>query len=103
MGYNVAHNPIGAVPNAPMASAPGKELHPLILSTLEIHGKQVTRDRDRDYVSIFLTLIFWYYYSFSLLCIYPYSAPLWNAQILWLVVFQPQEVAIEQLCYVDIG
>ena len=38
MGYNVARNPIGMVPNAPLASATGKELHPLILSKLVIHG-----------------------------------------------------------------
>ena len=38
---NVARNPIGTVPNAPLASAPGKEFHPPILGTLEIHGGQV--------------------------------------------------------------
>ena len=26
--YNVSRNPIGTVPNAPLASAPSKELHP---------------------------------------------------------------------------
>ena len=41
MGYNVAHNPIGTMPNAPLASAPGKELHPPKLSTVAIHGGQV--------------------------------------------------------------
>ena len=46
MGYNVARNPIGTVPNAPLASAPGKELHLPILSTLAIHGGQVKIDRD---------------------------------------------------------
>ena len=28
MVYNVARNPIGTVPNAPLASDPGKETHP---------------------------------------------------------------------------
>ena len=28
MGYSVAHNKIGTVPNVPLASALGKELHP---------------------------------------------------------------------------
>ena len=45
MGDNVARNPIGMVHNAPLASAPGKELQPLILSTLVIHGGQVKRER----------------------------------------------------------
>ena len=48
MGYNISHNPIGTVPNAPLASAPGKELHPPILSMLAIHGGQVKRERERD-------------------------------------------------------
>ena len=48
MGYNVARNPIGAVPNAPQAYSTGKELHPSILSTLAIHGGQVKRDREID-------------------------------------------------------
>ena len=37
MGYNVARNPIGTVPNALLASDPSKELHPPKLSTIEIH------------------------------------------------------------------
>ena len=41
MGYNVARNPIGTLTNAPIASTPSKELHPPILSTLEIQGGQV--------------------------------------------------------------
>ena len=45
MGYNVAHKPIGTVPNALLASALGNEHHPLILSTLAIHGGQVNRER----------------------------------------------------------
>ena len=45
MGYNVARNPIGMVPNASLASAPGKELQSLIWSTLAIHGGQVKRER----------------------------------------------------------
>ena len=48
MGYNVACNPIGTVPNALLSSAPGKELHPLILITLSIHGVQVVREIERE-------------------------------------------------------
>ena len=48
MGYNVASNPIGAVPNASLASDPGKELHPPILITLLINGGQVKRERERE-------------------------------------------------------
>ena len=44
MGYNVARNSIRTVPNAPLASDTGKELHPPTLSTLEIHGGQVKRE-----------------------------------------------------------
>ena len=51
MGYNVSRNPIGTVPNALLASATGKELHPLILIMLEIHGGQVKRERERDCIS----------------------------------------------------
>ena len=29
------------VPNVPLASTPGKKLHPSILSTLAIHGGQI--------------------------------------------------------------
>ena len=47
MGYNVAPNLIGMVSNAPLASAPGKELHPPVLSTLVIHGGQVKIYRER--------------------------------------------------------
>ena len=42
---NVACNTIGKVPNAPLASTPGKEFHPPILSTLVMHGGQVKRER----------------------------------------------------------
>ena len=45
MVYNVAHNPIGTVTNAPLVSAPGKELRPPILSMLVISGGQVKRER----------------------------------------------------------
>ena len=45
MGYNVAYNPIGALPNGPIASAPVKELHLLVLSIIVIHGGQVNRER----------------------------------------------------------
>ena len=44
MGYNVAHNLIGTLTNALLASAPGKEIHPQILRTLAIYGGQVERD-----------------------------------------------------------
>ena len=44
MGYNVARNPIWTMPNTPLASDPGKELHPPVLSTLAIHGGQVKID-----------------------------------------------------------
>ena len=39
--YNVACNQLWTVPNAPLASAPGEELHPPILSMLEMYGGQV--------------------------------------------------------------
>ena len=45
MIYNLARNPIGTVPNALLASASGKELHPPILITPAIHGGQVKRER----------------------------------------------------------
>ena len=45
MGDNVACNPIGMLHNVPLASATGKELHLLILSTLVIHGGWVKRYR----------------------------------------------------------
>ena len=41
--YNVARNPLWTVHNVPLASDPGKELYPLILSMLEIHGVQFKR------------------------------------------------------------
>ena len=34
------------MPNAPLASAPGKELHPPILSMLAMQVEQVNRERD---------------------------------------------------------
>ena len=43
--YNVAHNPLGTVPNSPLASAPGRELHPPILSILSMNGGQVNIER----------------------------------------------------------
>ena len=45
MRHNVSDNPIVTVPNAPLASAPGKKFHPPILSTLAIHGGQVNKER----------------------------------------------------------
>ena len=41
MGYNEAHNPVVTVPNEPLVSSLGKELHPPILITLSIHVGQV--------------------------------------------------------------
>ena len=41
MGYNVAHKPIVTVPNVLLASTPGKEIQPLILSMIVINGGQV--------------------------------------------------------------
>ena len=47
MKYNVAHNPIGMVPNAPLASASGKKPHPPILRKIEIYGGQVNKEKER--------------------------------------------------------
>ena len=47
-GYKVTRNPLGTVPNKPLASAPGKELHPQILSMLAMHGGQVKREKRSD-------------------------------------------------------
>ena len=44
---NVASNPLGTVPNVTLASAPGKEYHPPILSTLGDHGGYIKRERDK--------------------------------------------------------
>ena len=41
MWYNVARNPLGTVPNAPLASDPGKEIYPPILKILVMHRGQV--------------------------------------------------------------
>ena len=43
MRYNEARDPLETVPNAPLASAPGEEIHPLILSMLVMHGGRVIR------------------------------------------------------------
>ena len=43
--YNEARNPLVMVNNAPISSAPGKELHPKILNMLAMHGGQVKRER----------------------------------------------------------
>ena len=48
MGYNVSRNPIGKVPNTPLASDRGKEPHPPILSMIAIYGYQVKRERERE-------------------------------------------------------
>ena len=44
-GYNLSRNPTFTVPNEPLASDPGKELHSPILSKLSIYGGQVKRER----------------------------------------------------------
>ena len=49
MGYTVARNPIGTVPNALLTSASVKEIHPLILSTLAIHWGQFKREILREF------------------------------------------------------
>ena len=50
MGDNVARNPIGMVHNVPLASAPGKELQPLMLSMLVIHRGHIKRDRRERFI-----------------------------------------------------
>ena len=47
MGYNVTRNPKGMVPNALLASDPGKELHTPIVRMIYIHGGKVNRNRER--------------------------------------------------------
>ena len=47
---NVARNPLGTAPNAPLASAPGKEYHPPILGMLGDRGFQVNRDIHRHII-----------------------------------------------------
>ena len=42
---------LGTVHNAPLASAPGREYHPLIFGTLGAHGGKVKRERERVCVS----------------------------------------------------
>ena len=39
--YKLASNPIGMVPNAPLASDPGKELQILTLNMIAMHRDQV--------------------------------------------------------------
>ena len=48
--YKVSHNPLWTVPNAPLGSAQGKELHPPILSMLAMHGGQVNRETERGFL-----------------------------------------------------
>ena len=54
MGYSVERNSIGTLPNAPLASAPGKELHPPILSTLAIQAR--LREIERHDIIIYYFL-----------------------------------------------
>ena len=42
--YKVARNPLGTVPNAPISSTTGKELHSPTLSMLDMHEGQVKRE-----------------------------------------------------------
>ena len=62
MGYNVARNLLGTVPNAPLASPLGKELYPPILSMLAMHGDQVKREiglfHHHDYLYFLLFFFF---------------------------------------------
>ena len=44
--YNISHNQLGTVPNVQLASDMGKELQPLILSMIVMHGGQVKRERE---------------------------------------------------------
>ena len=48
--HNIVRNPTCMVTNAPLASVPGNEFHPLILITLVIHGGQVKRYRERVHI-----------------------------------------------------
>ena len=41
--YKLAKNPLGTVPNAPLASALGKGFHPPTLIILEMHRGRVKR------------------------------------------------------------
>ena len=50
MGDNLARKPIGMLHHVPLASAPVKELQPLILSTLVIHGGEIKRDRRERFI-----------------------------------------------------
>ena len=60
MGYNVACNPIRTGPNAHLASAPGKEIHPPILSMPVIHGGQVSIYIYRENIEVFAEYIYLY-------------------------------------------
>ena len=55
MGYNVARNPIGMVPNVPIAYTPDKDPPPLIFITLSIHEGHFKRDRELTYLSFLTT------------------------------------------------
>ena len=45
MGYYVARNSLGTVPNPALASDPGKEFFPPILSILVMQGFKIKRER----------------------------------------------------------
>ena len=60
MGYNLVRNPIGTVLNSTLASAPGKEIHPPILSMLVIHGGQVSIYIYRENIEVFAEYIYLY-------------------------------------------
>ena len=77
MGDNVAHNPIGMVHNAPLASAPGKELQPLILSTLVIQGVQFKREIIERFIGeIYILVIIKHTYNILYIIISKYPTDL---------------------------
>ena len=60
------------MPNAPLESAPGKELQLLIFSTLEMHGGQDKRERDREItITTIIIIIFIFNPRFLFLSSFP--------------------------------
>ena len=67
MEIYVACNALVTVPNAPLASATGKEFHLPTWSMLEIHGSQVKREREyRGYYPhfVYISVLCGYYPHF---------------------------------------
>ena len=64
--YNVASNPMQTAPNALIASAPGKEIHPPILSMPVIHGGQVSIYIQRENIEVFAEYIYLYQLLFKM-------------------------------------